>query len=230
MRSSLRSSSNLKKSLNQSLNPFKQGRNFHLPQLAKLLLDNNKLTRLEHHFCSKFSKLITLSLNNNQLVHLPPNFGYSLLSLKYLFATSNQLDTLPYSFSYLRLEMLDLQTNPFDFKSRFATTKNPSTKFPTLVELAARFLVNKRTRIQPGDIPTSLIDYVDTRARCLCGQCSFEYKFKLMTLIELSQISRSYSCFTMGGFLNQIPASATLCSMRCYAKNLKMQRALMGGQ
>ncbi len=201
-----------------------------MPQLAKLLLDNNKLSCLDHHFCSKFSKLITLSLNNNQLTQLPANFGYCLLSLKYLFITSNQLNSIPHSFSFLRLEMLDLQTNPFDFKSIINKTTNPSTKFPSLVELASRFVANKRIKVRAGDIPTTLIEYIETRARCLCGQNSFEYRYNLVTLIEMSQISRSYSCFTIGGFLNQIPASITLCSMRCYGKNLKMQLTILGGK
>lgn len=212
--------------LNLSNNQIKYiGKKIALPQLIKLTIDNNLLTHLDHHFCLNFTKLMTLSFKNNKIVHLPPNFGYNLLNLKYLDASINQFDTIPHSFSYLRLEIIDLAGNPFDY-TKLLSKPAEKNKFPTLVEIATRYVINRKIKFKPGDIPRTLIDYTETRARCLCGQSCFEYRFNLVTMIEMSQIARSYSCFTVNGFLNHIPASVTLCSLRCRSKNLKMQRSL----
>ena len=113
-----------------------------MPNLIKLDLSNNLLTGLNHLFGQSFKKLVTLNLKSNKLKYLYPNFGYNLLCLKYFDASMNQLDSLPYSVSYLRLEMLDLQGNPFDFLQNL--NKPNKVKFPTLVEIAARQVVNKR--------------------------------------------------------------------------------------
>ena len=85
---------------------------------------------------------MTLNLKNNKLTRITPNLGYNLFHLKYFDASVNQLNTLPYSISYLRLEMLDLQGNPFDFKK--CVTQEKDKKFVTLAELCARQVINKR--------------------------------------------------------------------------------------
>lgn len=112
--------------------------------MTKLDLSNNLLTKITNLFGLNFKKLITLNLKSNQLKYLYPNFGYNLLSLKYFDASMNQLNSLPYSVSYMRLEMLDLQGNQFDFTQLL--NKPKESKFPTLVEIAARQVINKRFR------------------------------------------------------------------------------------
>lgn len=200
------------------------GKKFYLPKLAKLDLSNNSIMSIDYRFCENFKHLNTLNLKSNKIIKLTPNFGYKLLNLKYFDVSMNQLNVLPYSLSYLRLEMLDLQGNPYDFGSYLVKPKQH--KFPTLVELAARKIVNKKVKYVERDIPSTLYEYSKSSNRCICGQACFEYNFNLVTMYAMSQISKSYSCFSVKGFNNQIPCQLTLCSWRCHSKNLKMQKVL----
>jgi hypothetical protein len=123
------------------------GTNIRLPRICILDLSHNQLNVIDKHFCMNFQTLKCLKINHNRIKSLCDGFGYYLSSsLSNFYANNNELNCLPYSCSYLRLEMLELQDNPFEYNLLIMPNLNNLThkKFPTLVELSARFISNKK--------------------------------------------------------------------------------------
>jgi len=132
--------------LNLTQNEIKTiGRNIQLPKLISLDLSFNKLYVIDRHFCANFRSLARLRLNNNEIVCFSAKFGYSLSSLQTLNASCNKLVNMPHSLSYLRLEMLELNDNPFETSLPNSQSLNSTLKtFPRLVELCARQITNRK--------------------------------------------------------------------------------------
>jgi Leucine-rich repeat (LRR) protein len=132
--------------LNLSQNEIKTiGKNIQLPKLISLDLSFNKLNVIDRHFCANFKTLARIRLNNNEIRCFSAKFGYSLCSLQMLNASYNKLVNIPFSLSHLRLEMLELNDNPFDTSLPNSFNLNSALKtFPRLVELCARQIINKK--------------------------------------------------------------------------------------
>jgi hypothetical protein len=197
------------------------GKNCKLPKLVNLILDNNNLSLIDHAFCKNFSNVSKLILNRNKIKYLHHKFGYYFSRLKHFEANHNELDVLPFSFSYLRLNMLDLMNNSYQYISLITRIVENKKKFPTLVELAGRSVVNKKVKYTITDIPRELYQYIDINYKCNCGYSCFEYQFNSIQMYSLSQIAKEFSCFSLNGFDNQVPLLLNLCSFKCYAKNKK---------
>jgi Leucine-rich repeat (LRR) protein len=120
------------------------GPNCRTPRLTSLDLSFNKLTKLDKNFCLNFKTIAKLRVTNNVLHTFWSNFGYSFMSLKNFYASNNQLRFLPYSCSHLRLEMLEMHDNPFEFKQMGLNLNTELKKFPTMVEICARQVLNKK--------------------------------------------------------------------------------------
>ena len=120
------------------------GQNVRTPRLTSLDLSFNKLTKLDKIFCLNFKTIAKFRVTNNALHTLWNNFGYSFMSLKNFYASSNQLKCLPYSCSHMRLEMLEMHDNPFEFTQVALNLSTEFKKFPTMVELCAREVLNKK--------------------------------------------------------------------------------------
>ena len=112
--------------------------------LKVLDLARNELTFLPHQF-PNMKSLVQLRLDCNQLQVLPRTFG-KMASLKYLSASNNKLVVLPPSFPKLRLDSLDLFSNPFSASGLIRTCKTLS--LPTLKEIAGRFIKKHRLECQ----------------------------------------------------------------------------------
>jgi LRR-repeat protein 1 len=116
--------------------------NCFMPKLISLDISNNRLTAITQDFCSIFSNLSKLRINGNRLKYIENKFGYTMLNIKSLVANGNLLKSLPFSFCNLRLEMIELQSNPFEFDhNQIIDTKR---KMITLTELSAKTIVNKK--------------------------------------------------------------------------------------
>lgn len=207
-----------------SNNKIKQiGKNIYLPKLVNLDLSHNQLEFLDQNFCLNFRNVARLRINSNKIRNLTKKFGNYMQHLVCLYANNNQFTNLPFSFSHLRTESVELNDNPFEFTiySNINSQTN-EVKFPTLMEICARNVVNKQIRYSFGDIPSSLIEYLDTNFDCMCGSSCFEYNFKITTMFDLNRIAKSFSYITINGVSdNQIPLKIYLCSFKCYKKYTK---------
>lgn len=206
------------------------GKRIHLPKLINFDLNTNKLRAIDGAFCNNFRNISKLNLSNNGLKYVNSNFGYKLVYLKSFYMTNNLFTSLPFSFSYLRLQMLELHDNPFQYISPVPEVKSTvrddvsHSQFPSLVEICARTIVGKKIKYKLGDIPLSLFNYLDTSTRCVCGQVSFEYKFSQTTLFELNRIAQSFTYLAVNGVSNnEMPLDMTLCSYKCFRKHCKLK-------
>ena len=120
------------------------GKDIFLPRLVSLDISHNKLTIIDKKFCINFKNVSKMRVNNNLLTSICHNFGYFFMNLKLFYGSNNQLSNLPYSWSHMRLEMLELNDNPFVYALTIPNVSMASKKFPTLVELSARQVVNKK--------------------------------------------------------------------------------------
>lgn len=201
----------------------KIGSNIYLPKLVNLDLSHNQLEFLDQNFCLNFRNVARLRINHNKIKILTKKFGNYMQNLVSLNANNNQFENLPFSFSHLRLENVELNDNPFEFtiySNKDAQTNE--TKFPTLLEICARKVVNNQIRYCIGDIPRSLIEYLNSNFDCMCGSSCFEYNFKLTSMFDLNRIAKSFSYITINGISdNQIPLKIFLCSLKCYKKYTK---------
>lgn len=133
--------------LNLAQNEIKHiGDNCSLPKLSNLDLSSNKLDYLSKKFFTIFRKVTKLRLNANNIKAFHSDFGYQMANLIHLFAANNQLKQLPFSVTSLRLETLELNDNPLE-SELLQIMGNKSGTFPTLVELSARKVVDKRHSI-----------------------------------------------------------------------------------
>lgn len=204
--------------LNLSKNKIKLVKNCNLPKIANVDLSHNKLKYIDTEFCRIFKEVIQLKLSNNDLCHIHPNFGYELTKLKTIYLADNPLKYVPYSITKLRFEFIEIQNNDFDF-SLLDRNLNDNKKFPKLVEIASRKVLNSRIRYSKHDIPLTLIEYLDRYPlKCICGSVCFEYSFNICILFDISRVARDYSYVYQRGY-NGIPMLAYLCSYKCYQKN-----------
>ena len=120
------------------------GDTLQLPKLVAVDLSNNKLRGLTKKFCVNFKSVHTLRLNNNQIAYISDKFGNHMLTLKHFYANNNQMSSLPFSFSYLRLEMLELNNNPFEYTQNISDLNLLPRIFPSMVELCARQVVHQK--------------------------------------------------------------------------------------
>lgn len=199
------------------------GKNIYLPKLVNLDLSHNQLEYLDLNFCINFRNVARLRINNNKIKNVTKKFGNYMNHLVTLNANSNQFENLPFSFSHLRMENIELNDNPFEFTIYSnIQSKCYENKFPTLLEICARNVVNNKITYGVGDIPKTLIEYLNGSFDCMCGSSCFEYNFKLTLMFDLNRISKSFSYITINGVSdNQVPLKIYLCSFKCYKKYTK---------
>lgn len=134
-----------------------------LTNVYYLDLSFNKFELVPNKFCILFKNLKYLRLNNNEIKYLNNNFGnYYTINLKQLYLSSNQLMYLPYSVFNLRLDILELDNNLFQYKQHYSDYNqyNRTNAFPRLTELASRCIVNCKyvfTGIWRGFLSLSII-------------------------------------------------------------------------
>ena len=110
--------------------------------LRLLDMSVNQLKNIPPQICL-VEKLTNLKVDCNDINSLPYNIGM-LSSLKYLSVAKNSLKILPHGFCKLSIDSLDLSGNPLDTNTVYCITANHLTDIPTLFEIAARQIKDKR--------------------------------------------------------------------------------------
>ncbi|XP_068219674.1 leucine-rich repeat protein 1 isoform X2 [Palaemon carinicauda] len=186
-----------------------------LSRTLKLLdLSNNELELLPVTL-KYLEGLVNLNVSSNKLKCLPLSIGRSQ-SLKFLSASHNKLEVLPATLFHLQLEELDVFGNSFiaaedrDKLNLVAASKSRR-GFPRLREIAAMCCRRRGLRPTAADIPSTLVDYLNSWLKCLCGGFCYESHTLSYVSLDFRKISHSFSINDRDNIL----AVATLCSKRC---------------
>ncbi|XP_018578634.1 leucine-rich repeat protein 1-like [Anoplophora glabripennis] len=178
-----------------------------------LLLDvsYNELTYIPNQIC-KLHKLTTLNLNNNLIKTLPAGIG-NLRNLKIFSASNNFLVVLPGSIKKLRLHSIDISNNNFE-----QCIPNGAGVFPkplpvcTLKEYASRKVLGARLIYFSGNLPLTLVNYLDNAKYCVCGKACFEVYLRSSHNLLLGNIAESVSS-SFGDMY--VPIDCYFCSLKC---------------
>ncbi|XP_075469984.1 leucine-rich repeat protein 1 [Ascaphus truei] len=184
--------------------------------LQSLDLSQNRIKALPIQFC-QFKELIHLKLDDNELVQLPFKMG-QLSKLRFLSAARNKLPSLPHSFKRLFLENLDLFGNPFEQANPLVPSIQ--LKIPlTLLESAARAIINYRIPHGPHLIPAHLCQDLAVTKTCECGLSCLSSFIQTTVTMNLHQVSHTVVLVdNMGG--TEAPIICYFCSLTCYSQFL----------
>ncbi|XP_016837509.1 leucine-rich repeat protein 1 [Nasonia vitripennis] len=181
--------------------------------LRLLNLSNNQMSQVPEQI-NKLGGLVTLYLDNNLFSYLPPGIG-SLNRLKFLYLAKNNLSHLPGSMRNLRLFELNVCDNKFDNNAN-KTLSVCNIKVPSLVDWAARVVLQSRTFYDASIIPYTLIQYLDKAKYCMCGAPCFDCFIRRFMSMNLSLITQSFKFSGTAG--NDILFDCYFCSIRCVRK------------
>lgn len=187
--------------------------------LQLLDLSHNELLRVPNEVFKVFS-LESLNLNNNGLNVLPSGIG-NLLKLKSFSVSNNNLKILPGTISRLRLNCIDLSNNPLE---RHVPNDEPAKSMPvpvkSLKEYAAKQVLFKRIPYGPGEIPFTLIDFLDTAEYCTCGRPFFQTPFvRICQHIVLNNIAEKVNILQDESLF--VTMECYYCSQKCYYYNVQ---------
>ncbi|CAH1791746.1 unnamed protein product [Owenia fusiformis] len=181
--------------------------------LCVLDISKNKLKNLKPSFCS-LTSLIQLKLDENYLTCLPEGIE-KLINLRTLSGTKNHIKTLPPGFSRLHLDQLDLFNNPF-------LEGGPSTivnrlEDPTLMEIAAKRIIQDRIAYTEEDLPHHLMAYLSTVCYCMCGSPCFQSRVQFLSNLDLHSVAKTVISLNTNG-RTSAAVQSFLCSKKCLNK------------
>lgn len=182
--------------------------------LLSLDLSHNELVRVPHEVFKVFS-LVNLNLSDNNLNTLPSGIG-NLMKLQNLYVSNNNLKILPGTISRLRLNSIDLSNNPLE---RHVPNNEPAKSAPipvkTLKECAAKKVLFTRIPYGPGEIPSTLIDFLDTAEYCTCGRPFFQTPFvRICQHLVLNNIAENVNVLQDESLFATV--ECYYCSQKCY--------------
>lgn len=187
--------------------------------LQALDISHNDLVRIPNEVFKLFT-LGSLNVNSNRLEVLPTGIG-NLLNLKVLSISNNNLKTLPGTISRLRLLCIDLSNNPL---KRHVPNDEPVRPLPvpvrSLKEYAAKQVLFAHIPYGPGDMPLTVIDYLDAAEYCTCGRPFFKMPFvKINQHIMLGNIAENVNILQDESSV--VTAEFYYCSQQCYYFNVQ---------
>lgn len=145
--------------------------------------------------------LQALVLCDNNIESLPANIA-NLHHLRSLLLHKNRLRTLPPEIIALKnLTELSLRDNPLVVRFVSDITYQPA----SLLELAARNIKLHNIEVKPGDIPSTLFNYMESAHRCVNPHCKGVYFDNRVEHIKFVDFCGKY----------RIPLLQYLCSSKC---------------
>ncbi|XP_023311163.1 leucine-rich repeat-containing protein 58 isoform X2 [Anoplophora glabripennis] len=171
--------------------------------LQVLSFGGNELTEVPATL-GQLQHLQALVLCDNQLESLPANIA-NLYKLKSLLLHKNRLRTLPPEIIALKnLTELSLRDNPLVVRFVSEMSYNPT----SLLELSARTIKLHNIQLEPGDIPLTLLNYMNSAHRCVNPHCKGVYFDNRVEHIKFVDFCGKY----------RIPLLQYLCSSKCAIK------------
>lgn len=171
-----------------------------LQNLQLLSLGGNLITEIPDTV-GLLNNLHALVLCDNLLEALPSSIA-RLVHLKSLLLHKNHLKHLPREIITLKnLTELSLRDNPLVVRFVKDMTLNP----PTLLELAARTAKIASVPYGPGDLPRSMIEYLQTANCCVNPNCKGVFFDNRVEHIKFVDFCGKY----------RIPLLQYLCSSKC---------------
>lgn len=171
-----------------------------LQNLQLLSLGGNLITEIPDTV-GLLNNLHALVLCDNLLEALPSSIA-RLVHLKSLLLHKNHLKHLPLEIITLKnLTELSLRDNPLVVRFVKDMTLNP----PTLLELAARSIKIASVPYGPGDLPRTLIEYLQTANCCVNPNCKGVFFDNRVEHIKFVDFCGKY----------RIPLLQYLCSSKC---------------
>lgn len=210
---------------------------FEFSSLRYLYLGGNRIRQISRNIW-KMKNLHILSLGGNQLTEVPSTVG-QLKMLSALILCDNQIEVIPASIAYLNnlkslllhknriktlppeivtlrnLSELSLRDNPLVVRFVSDMTLNPG----SLLELSARAIKIANIDVKPGDIPISLMEYMDSAHRCVNAACKGVYFDNRVEHIKFVDFCGKY----------RIPLLQYLCSTKCRNERRDRREPSAGG-
>ncbi|GJQ65469.1 hypothetical protein Trydic_g7574 [Trypoxylus dichotomus] len=191
--------------------------------LKYLYLGGNRITNISKNIW-KLTNLQVLSIGGNLLTEIPSTLGQlkllqalvlcdnhiekipaeiaKLQYLKSLLLHKNRLKTLPQEICTLKnLTELSLRENPLVVRFVTSMTHNPA----SLLELAARIVKIHDVNVNTGDIPETLISYLNCAHRCVNPNCKGVFFDNRVEHVKFVDFCGKY----------RIPLLQYLCSSKC---------------
>ncbi|CAG9762346.1 unnamed protein product [Ceutorhynchus assimilis] len=171
-----------------------------LKQLQVFSLGGNQITEVPVTV-GLLKNLQALVLCDNEIEILPANIA-NLHNLRSLLLHKNRLRTLPPEIIALKnLSELSLRDNPLVVRFVSDITHQAA----SLLELSARALKMYNINVQPGDIPQTLLHYLESAHTCLNPHCEGVYFDNRVEHIKFVDFCGKY----------RIPLLQYLCSPKC---------------
>ncbi|KAL0829178.1 hypothetical protein ABMA28_004016 [Loxostege sticticalis] len=194
-----------------------------LSSLKYLYLGGNNIVNIPKDIW-KLCSLQILSVGGNQIVEVPDSVG-SLRTLQALVLSDNLIEQLPASIANLkqlrslllhknRLKTLPTQIIKLTCLTELSLRDNPlvvrfvrdmTLEPPSLLELAGRTIKLHGIPIRMGDIPTTLINYLNAAQCCVNPKCRGVYFDNRVEHIKFVDFCGKY----------RIPLLQYLCSSKC---------------
>ncbi|CAL1539932.1 unnamed protein product [Lymnaea stagnalis] len=171
--------------------------------LVSINLKHNEIKALPHDM-SKLQNVHSLNLNNNLIQCLPESIAF-IRSLQNIFMSDNKLGYLPGILLSRTLGTADFSHNLF--VDRLRDRGSGLFSVPTLMEWAARVVVNQRIHYTNEDLDVHSISYLKQVHYCLCGKPCFES--------SISQLHRSKLPSTINYSSEEYPFLVYICSKKC---------------
>ncbi|CAH0560859.1 unnamed protein product [Brassicogethes aeneus] len=196
---------------------------YKLQSLQVLSFGGNNLTEVPATL-GHLKHLYALILCDNKLEGLPANIA-NLHNLKSLMLHKNHLRTLPPEIVALKnLTELSLRENPLVVRFVSDMSYNPG----SLLELSARSVKSHNMDVKPGDVPLTLLDYLNSAHHCVNPNCKGVFFNNRVEHIKFVDFCGKY----------RIPLLQYLCSSKCAngpkedivrpSKSYLMKKVLLG--